>query len=173
MIKINFIAQNTSWTEIMETYARNVLIKGVQRTALVDASFTIKVSIIDKKTKLIKVELSAAGFRAQCTDKDFYKAMSAVVAKFKSLVLKQAKKTIALKRRNVELLTDIEISDGVESLISKEKIFILDPCTIEDAIKSFEQTDYTFYVFKDIEYNNETTIIYKRVDDTLGIIRCK
>lgn len=173
MTKINFNAQNISWTDAMEVYAREAIEKGMSRAALTDAVYTVKISIIDKKTKLIKVELSGAGFRAQCTNKDFYAAMTAVVSKFKSLVLKQAKKTIALKRKGIDLLTNNEIPDTLEDLISKEKVFILEPCTVEDAIKSFDQTDYAFYVFRDVDNQNEVAILYKRFGDDLGIIRCR
>lgn len=173
MTKINFNAQNISWTEAMEVYAREAIEKGMSRAALTDVTYTVKVSIVDKKTKIIKVELSAAGFRAQCTNKDFYSAMTAVVSKFKSLVLKQAKKNIA-KKRNITTVDIVSELDNIEDeLISKEKVFILDPCTTEDAIKAFEQTDYNFYTFRDIDANNEVAILYKRFDNSLGIIRCR
>ena len=44
---------------------------------------------------------------------------------------------------------------------------------VEVAIKNFEQTDYTFYVFRDIDARNEVAILYKRFDGSLGIIRCR
>ncbi len=178
MTKINFNAQNISWTDAMEVYAREVIEKGMSRAALEDMSYTVKLSIVDKKTKLIKVELSGAGFRAQCANKDFYSAMTAVVSKFKSLVLKHTKKRIDLKRRAIsaeqaiEALNDLEKSLE-EKLISKEKIFIIDPCTLEEAIIRFERTDYQFYIFKDIDAKDEVAVLYKREDNTLGVIRCR
>jgi ribosome-associated translation inhibitor RaiA len=162
----------------MEVYAREAIEKGMSRAALEDMTYTVKLSIVDKKTKLIKVELSGAGFRAQCTNKDFYSAMTAVVTKFKSLVLKHAKKRIDAKRKAINseqaiaALTDFEKSLEEES-ISKEKVFILDPCSMEVAINNLNQTDYNFYVFRDIDCNNEVAVLYKRVDNTLGIIRCR
>jgi ribosome-associated translation inhibitor RaiA len=173
MTKINFNAQNISWTDAMEVYAKEAIEKGMSRAALTDMAYTVKVSVVDKKTKLIKVELSGGGFRAQCTNKDFYNAMTAVVSKFKSLVLKHAKKVISLKRKPVEALLDSTSLEIVDDLVSKEKVFILDPCTVEAAVKAFEQTDYNFYVFKDIDTNNEVAILYKRFDNSLGLIRCR
>lgn len=178
MTKITFNAQNTSWTDTMETYAKNTIQQGLHRLALADVIYNVKVSIVDKKTKLIKVELSAAGFRAQCTNKDFYLAMTAVVNKFKSLVLKHTKKCIDSKRKvkNTEeviaALAEFEKSLDAE-IISKEKVFILEPNSIDNAIEKFNQTDYTFYVFKDIDFNNEVAVLYRRADDTIGIIRCR
>lgn len=173
MTKINFNAQNISWTDAMEVYAREAIEKGMSRAALEDMAYTVKLSIVDKKTKLIKVELSGAGFRAQCTNKDFYSAMTAVVSKFKSLVLKHTKKRIAKKRVIIPDDATFLENDSVDDLISKEKVFILDPCDLETAISQFEQTDYSFYTFRDIDNHNEVAVLYKRTDDTYGVIRCR
>lgn len=173
MTKINFNTHGITWTEAMETYAKEAIEKSMKRTALLEVPYTIKASIVDKKTKLIKVELSGGGFRAQCTNKDFYTAMTAVASKFKSLVLKQAKKLVSKKRKGLDIVTEVDAIDTLEDLISKEKTFILDPMEVETAIKNFEQTDYTFYVFRDIDTNNEVAILYKRFDGSLGIIRCR
>lgn len=171
MTKINFNTHGVQWTEAMETYAKEAIEKSMRRSSLTEVAYTIKVSIVDKKTKLVKVELSGAGFRAQCTNKDFYAAMTAVASKFKSLVIKQTKKLISKKRKIAEFIEE-ELA-GVEELISKEKTFILEPCELETAIKNFEQTDYNFYVFRDIDNNNEVAVLYKRADDTYGVIRCR
>ena len=176
MTKINFNAQNISWTDAMEVYAREAIEKGMSRAALEDMSYTVKLSIVDKKTKLIKVELSGAGFRAQCANKDFYSAMTAVVSKFKSLVLKHTKKRITAKRKSAITFDDDSFLNEIEKteeLISKEKVFILEPCTLEEALSQFEQTDYTFYTFRDIDSDNDVSILYKRFDNSIGVIRCK
>ena len=173
MTKINFNSTNITWTEAMETFAKDAVEKSIKRTALSEVSYTVKASIIDKKTKLIKVELSGGGFRAQCTNKDFYVAMTAVASKFKSLVLKRAKKLVSKKRKGLDITIEADTADTLEDLISKEKTFILDPIEVETAIKNFEQTDYTFYVFRDIDNMNEVAILYKRFDKSIGIIRCR
>ena len=172
MTKINFNAQNISWTESMEAHAREAIEHGMRRVATDDMVYTVKVSVTDKKANLIKVELSGAGFRAQCTNKDFYSAMTAVVSKFKSLVLRHTKKALAKKRHIVEVDTNVE-EDIVEQLIFKEKLFMLEPCDIDTAIKNFERTDYNFYVFKDMDDGCNVAVLYKRVDGTLGLIRCR
>ena len=173
MTKINFNTHGITWTEAMETFAKEAIEKSMKRTALLEVPYIIKASIVDKKTKLIKVELSGGGFRAQCTNKDFYAAMTAVASKFKSLVLKQAKKLVSKKRKGLDIEVEADAIDTLEDLISKEKTFILDPMEVETAIQNFEQTDYTFYVFRDIDTNNEVAVLYKRFDGSLGIIRCR
>ena len=172
MTKINFNAHNISWTDAMEVYAREAIEHGMRRLSTEDMAYTVKVSMADKKASLIKVELSGAGFRAQCTNKDFYSAMTAVVSKFKSLVLRHTKKTLAKKRHVVEVEESFE-NDVVEQLIYKEKLFVLEPCDIDTAVKNFERTDYNFYVFKDRDSSDEVAVLYKRVDGTLGLIRCR
>lgn len=174
MPKINFNAQNLSWSTAMEDYAREAIEKGMRRITINDMAYTVKVSVVNKKTSLIKVELSGAGFRAQCTNKDFYSAMTAVVSKFKSLVLKHTKKAIAKKRSTIVFDDSTSlVEEKINDLISKEKIFVLEPCDLDVAVKNFEQTDYNFYVFKDIDDGDSVAILYKRFDDTLGIIRCR
>lgn len=174
MPKINFNAQNLSWSAAMEDYARDAIEKGMRRIAINDMVYTVKVSVVNKKTSLIKVELSGAGFRAQCTNKDFYSAMTAVVSKFKSLVLKHTKKAIATKRNTIVFDDSTSlVEEKINDLISKEKIFVLEPYDLDTAVKNFEQTDYNFYVFKDIDDGDSVAILYKRFDDTLGIIRCR
>lgn len=175
MFNINFNAKDTTWTPAMEEHARKALEKIFTRIAIpVDASFFVKTSIIDRKTKMIKVELSGAGFRAQCVNKDFYAAMTAVANKFKSLIIKQNKKYTTKKKRIT--IDDESFLIGVleaESVISKEKVFIIDSCTVEAAITKFEQTDYSFYIFKDIDSDEQMAVLYRRADDTFGIIRCR
>lgn len=173
MIKISFVAQGTTWTEPMETYARNTITSGMRRVTGLAEGYTVKISIIKKRTKMTKVELSGGGFRAQCINDDFYKAMSDVVSKFKALVLKHAKRLLTNKRKTAVATDIVEDLDMLEPLYSKEKIFILEPCSIFEAIKQFNQTDYSFYTFRDLDYNNEIAILYRRFDDSVGIIRCK
>ena len=172
MTKIIFNAQNISWTEAMEAHAREAIEHGMRRVATNDMVYTVKVSVADKKANLIKVEMSGAGFRAQCTNKDFYSAMTAVVSKFKSLVLRHTKKTLAKKRHVIEVEETFE-EDIVEKLIYKEKLFVLEPCDLDTAVKNFERTDYNFYIFKDIDSNDEVAVLYRRVDGTIGLIRCR
>ena len=172
MGKIIFNAQNLTWTDAMEVYAREAIEKGMHRIATEDMAYTVKVSVTDKKANLIKVELSGAGFRAQCTNKDFYSAMTAVVSKFKSLVLRHTKKMLAKKRHSAEPKGVVE-EDIAEKLIFKEKLFMLEPCDLDTAIRNFERTDYNFYVFKDRDDNCDVAILYKRVDGTIGLIRCR
>ncbi len=172
MTKINFNAQNVSWTEAMEAHARETIEHGMRRVAAEDMVYTVKVSVTDKKANLIKVELSGAGFRAQCTNKDFYSAMTAVVSKFKSLVLRHTKKALA-KKRHIAAFDEIVVEDAVEQIICKEKLFVLEPCDIDTAVRNFERTDYNFYIFKDTDSNDEVAVLYRRVDGTVGLIRCR
>lgn len=173
---INFNAKDTTWTPAMEEHAKKVIEKIFTRIAIpVDASFFVKTSIIDKKTKMIKVELSGAGFRAQCINKDFYTAMTSVARKYKALILKQNKKYVTKKKHIIFDDDSFLENDFIDNsnLITKEKVFIINKCTLEKAITKFEQTDYSFYIFKDLDSDDKMAVLYRRADDTLGIIRCR
>ena len=170
----HFNSKDITFTPAMEEHTYKALEKSFKRIAFPnDDTFTIKASIVDKKTKLIKVELSGFGFRAQCVNKDFYSAVTAVANKFKTLAVKQNKKYITKKKR-VTLVEDLVSDlDSIEPFVSKEKIFFLDSYDISTAISKFEQTDYSFYIFRDIDANEEVVVLYRRADDTFGIIRCR
>lgn len=177
MSKFIFNTENVAWTQAMEIYTQEAIEKGLKRINDLDTTFTIKVSIVNKKPKLIKVEISFDGFRAQSTGKDFYITINSVVTKLKGLFLKDKKKHINKKRR-VKTFEEAEaalseVESELNKNIFKEKLFILDPCTLDSALKQFEQTDYNFYVFKDVDEQNNIAILYRRFDKTIGIIRCK
>lgn len=172
---MRFISKDTTWTQPMKDYMEQALIKHLKRTHLEPQNCEIKVSLIDRKSKSFKVEVSGEGFIAQNIGKDFYTTANAAALKFKNLALKQAKKAIATKRRKLELVENAyeEVDTfNVLDLISKEKVFKLIPENLERAVEAFEQTDYKFYVFQDLDYNNVISILYRRADDTIGIIRC-
>lgn len=173
---VNFNVKDTTWTSAMKEHAEKVIEKAFARINIpLESSFTVKTSIIDKKTKMIKVELSGAGFRAQSVNKDFYAAMTAVANKFKSLVVKQNKKYVTKKKHIVfddDSFLENNFIDNI-NLITKEKVFIIDECTLEKAISKFEQTDYSFYIFKELDSDDKMAVLYRRADDTLGIIRCR
>ena len=89
--------------------------------------------------------------------------------------LKQNKKYVT-KKKHITFDDDSFLENDsidVNNLITKEKVFIIDECSLEKAITKFEQTDYSFYIFKELDSDDEMAVLYRRADDTLGIIRCR
>ena len=167
---MRFISTEIAWTEAMKDFAIETLTKNLRRTTVTIEDCEIKLSYVNKKIKSFKVEISGAGYKVQTVGKDVYATLVMTASKFKQIILKHHKKTIDKKRKNH--INENSNSDVVEELFSKEKVFILTPMTAEGAKDKFIQTDYQFYVFKDIDCGNIVSIIYKRIDGTLGIIRC-
>ena len=171
---MKFITDKIEWTEAMKDSAEELV--GLKLSRLVDnwkdATVTLKKLNKDK----IKVALSLDLFRAQEVGTDFYSVMSKVASTLKQIIRNHKKKYVD-KKRNLqidmyEFLPEEEDEYDITDYVSKEKIFDLKPTTLEISLEEFEQTDYPFYVFKDAKDNNTITIIYRRFDDTYGIIRC-
>lgn len=175
---MKFTTDKIQWTESMKDFAEMTLAKKLDR--LVDDISICDLKVSKLNNDAVKVEISMPSFRAQAIHNDFYAAVVEAASKLKSIISRNRSKK---KRHDSEMPKQISIFDSVDmiddedenpylSLISKEKVFNLTPMTLEDAINMFECTDYPFFVYKDIDDNNNIAVIYKRFGDTLGIIRC-
>ena len=176
---MKFTTDRIQWTESMKDFAEMTLAKKLDR--LVD-----DISICDFKVSrlnddAVKVEISMPSFRAQAVHNDFYAAVVEAASKLKSIISRnrsKKKRHDAVAPEQLSIFDSVDVIDAEEdenpylSLISKEKVFNLTPMTLEDAINMFECTDYPFFVYKDIDDDNNIAVIYKRFGNTLGIIRC-
>ena len=163
---MRFIKTNVEWTESMKVAVRDELsdkLSDIVGAEIEDAE--AKATIVGHKAK---VEISCSGARAQAIKKDFYEAVKEVVKKLKSIIIKANRKAKIYKKAS-----DDFADNKVESLFEKEKMFVLDPITVDEAIANFEMTDYEFYIFKDIDDNGNIAVIYKRQDGKNGVIRCR
>ena len=163
---MRFIKTNVEWTDSMKVAAQNELsnkLSDIIGAEVEDAE--AKATIVDHRAK---VEISCNGARAQAIKKDFYEAVKEAAKKLKSIIIKANRRAKIYKKASDDF-TDIK----VESPFEKEKMFMLAPITVEEAIANFEMTDYEFYVFKDIDDDSNIAVIYKRQDGKNGIIRCR
>lgn len=163
---MRFIKTNVEWTDSMKVAVQDELsakLSDIIGAKVEDAE--AKATIVDHRAK---VEISCNGARAQAIKKDFYEAVKEAVKKLKSIIIKANKKAKTHKKDY-----DDFIGSKAECLFEKEKTFVLDPITVEEAIANFEMTDYEFYVFKDIDDDSNIAVIYKRQDGKNGIIRCR
>lgn len=164
---MRFIKTNVEWTESMKVAVKDELLDKLSDivSCPIDRA-EVKATIINHKAK---VEISCNGARAQAVKKDFYEAAKDAVKKLKSIIIKANKKAKTSYKKD----SDDILSGKTESLFEKEKMFMLDPITVDDAIANFEMTDYKFYIFRDMDDNNNIAVIYKRQDGKNGIIRCR
>lgn len=55
--------------------------------------------------------------------------------------------------------------------ISRNKTLNIEGMTVNDAIEEMEVLGHTFFIFKDLENNDSTSVVYKRYDGTYGTIQ--
>lgn len=170
---IKFISGKIEFTTAMIRYAEENFEKKITKNFPEFGNAEVKLSNKDSKNRF-KVEISTNGFRAQSINVSYYDAVLDSLAKLHSMILKSKKKLIDCKRKtSLPEFPECYISDETsETLISKEKFFVLSSETVDQAIEEFEKTDYTFYVFRDADDKDTVTILYRRYDDTYGLIRC-
>lgn len=178
---MKFTTDKIQWTDSMKEFAEVTLSKKLDR--LVDDVSRCDLKISKLNDDSIKVEISLPKFRAQAIHSDFYAAVVEAASKLKSIISRNKRKRSDNSKYKQLSIFDPEvcpeIADEVAAaediylnLISKEKIFELTPMTLADAVEMFECTDYPFFVYKDIDDNNNIGVIYKRFGNTLGLIRC-
>lgn len=178
---MKFTTDKIHWTESMKEFAEITLAKKLDRLVEDLSVCDLKISKLNGDN--VKVEISLPNFRAQAIHSDFYAATVEAASKLKSIISRNKRKKSDGSRYKQLTIFDTEVADDYAdevidahdaylSMISKEKIFELTPMTLGDAIEMFECTDYPFFVYKDVEDNNNIAVIYKRFGNTLGLIRC-
>jgi len=168
---MRFISDKITFTPAMKTFVVDTLEKKLIRLMTIPDNVDVKLTKLgDKK---VKVDLSVDKFRAQASGKDFYVSVKEASTKIKELVVKHNKKDTSKDKIKITVIDhDVEKIEAF-SLITKEKIFELNSITVEDAIAELEYTDYAFYVFRNIDDNDNVSIVYKRHLDDYGLIKCR
>lgn len=169
---MRFISDKITFTPAMKSFAKETLKAKLARTPMEPKSVDVKLNKLNNEK--LKVELCVEKFRAQAIDDDFYIAFTKAAAKIKAIIIKNNKKDKRAKVRIQLEATEASVED-IEALklISKEKVFELKPITTEEAINELDYTDYLFYVFKNVDDNDSVCIIYKRLNDDYGLIKCR
>ena len=167
---MRFISDKITFTPAMKLFAVETLEKKLSRLMSIPEDADLKLTRLSNEK--IKVDLSVDRFRAQAIAKDFYIAVMDAATKIKAIIIKHNKKDADKTKVKVTAI-DTPIDLDKLDLISKEKIFELKPITIREAINELEYTDYIFYVFKNIDDDNNISIVYKRHVDDYGLIKCR
>lgn len=170
---MKFTSDKITFTESMKSFVEDTFEKKLNK--IVPNSEYSEVKLTKLKNGNIKIDLTVNKFRVQAINNDFYTAYVEAVSKIKKAVIRFNKKEIDSRKRKEQLsIFDLGIEDtGVFPLITKEKIFDLKPISLEEAVDELELTDYSFYVFKNINDDNNISIIYKRHTDEYGLIKCR
>ena len=119
-----------------------------------------------------KVEVTISGkydLRAEVSHSDLYAAIDLVIDKLETQMRKYKSKLMSKERVQIVYNEeDILDEEEIEEIVKRKKVF-LKPMHEEDAILEMELSGHNFYIYKDIKTEN-VNVIYKRYDDTYGII---
>lgn len=119
-----------------------------------------------------KVEVTISGkydLRAEVSHSDLYAAIDLVIDKLETQMRKHKSKLMSKERVQIVYNEeDILDDEEIEEIVKRKKVF-LKPMHEEDAILEMELSGHNFYIYKDIKTEN-VNVIYKRYDDTYGII---
>lgn len=148
---------------------------------------------IKKQSHIIKVSFQSLYKEKEIIiheeGKDFYSIVPSAAKAFKKNILKQHQKYYSQKKNkrqeSKELLKEI-ITEGLEEqkvtvptvelkdnfTVEKTKQFAIKPMVIEEAILQMELLGHDFFVFLNAE-TEEVNVIYKRKNDTYGLIEPK
>lgn len=142
-----------------------------------DAQTTAKVSFKkEASTMVTEVMLDYMGkfVRASSQSGNFYENLDAVLPKIEGQIRKyrtrfdKHNKNSAFKDR-AEFDGDGTWERKAKAPIVKEKKFVLEPMTVNEAIEEMELLGHSFYVFKEAK-TNTVQILYLRNDGDLGLI---
>ena len=169
---MKFTSDKITFTPYMKIFVEETFQKKLSK--LFPESESAEVKLTRLNNGKFKVDLCINKFRVQANDKDFYSAFVQATNRIKTLIIKNNKKEKDIKEKKQFDIFDFGVEDTEPiKLISKEKTFDLKPITIEEAIDELAYTDYLFYVFKNIDDEDNISIIYKRHNDEYGLIKCK
>lgn len=94
------------------------------------------------------------------------------VHKYRTKVRDKKMKEI-VKNEEVGAFSDIDIEEDEKDLteikIVKKKNFYLEPMTPDEACMQLDMLNHNFFVFKNLE-TDSVCVVYKRTDDTYGLI---
>lgn len=153
-----------NFTAAMKNYTEEKLGKLTNRG--IDISNTrVKLTILPNE-KLVEISIDNK-IRASEKGEDFYNLVVDVVGKISSQYSR-----FKSYRKSIEFPVE-GMAPEIEDKIVKEKIFFLNEMTDEEAIENMELLGHSFYVYQDIDRGGRTCIIYKRENETYGIIECR
>lgn len=133
---------------------------------------------LKKEGNLFKLEITlnegiSPTIRASKEGIDFYDLCGDVIDKLISQI-KKYHSTKNYKTSNHNNFRDFEDTnkDEDDEVASKEKLIILNEMTEKEAIENMELLNHNFFVYKDIDQQNNICIVYKRTNtkEKYGII---
>lgn len=157
----NFTAAMQEYTEEKISKLTNISKYSRARitlTSLPNKVFNLEISLDNK----VRASARGGDFYAlvvDCTEKLFLQ-----ISKYKKYLDKRSNGKASLDY----LIDACDIPDVV-----REKTLIVEEMSREEAIANMEILGHTFFIYRDIDCQNNITVVYKRKDDTYGSILCR
>lgn len=141
-----------------------------------EAEATVAVTV-EKNRQTVEVTVRSRGFlyRAERTAADMETAFADAVDLLTRQIVKNKEKLgNRVKIREVEMVGaemqyEPEEEDSGDYRIEREKRFLVEPMTEQEAILQMELLGHTFFLFKNSE-TNEINVVYRRNDGAYGLL---
>ena len=175
-MKINIRGDKVEVTKAIKTFIEEKLTK---LDKYFEKAEDIKCTVIirvknNKQTVEVTVPTSKFTLRAEESHSDLYAAVDLIVDKLERLIRKNKTK-LTKHYKNVpsfEMSFDYEGLEEEDKKIIKRKNVDTKPMDEEEAIMQMELLNHDFFAFKNLD-EECVSVIYKRKDDTYGIINIK
>lgn len=172
-MNVNVRGKNIVVTPALKEYVEKKITKITRQFKTVgDISAVLKV---EKGNHIVEITVPASGIliRAQETTKDMYSSIDLVVEKIERQVHKY--KTRLAKRKYSNFVepvpvTEVEAAPDEEFKIIKNKKFLMNPMTAEEAILQMNLLDHDFFVYFDPDYGG-VNVVYRRKDGNYGLLQ--
>ena len=178
MMKLNIRGDKVSVTKSIKDYIEkkmSILDKYFDKNASMEGKVIIRVR---NNEQIIEVTIPTSRFtlRAEEHNEDLYAAIDLVVDKLERQIRKN-KTRLNDKYKNLdkfEMTFDFEVpKEEIDDVkIVKRKNVEMKPMDEEEAILQMELLNHDFFVFKNID-EECVSVLYKRKDESLGIINVK
>ena len=133
--------------------------------AKVNVKVLFKVRGREQKAE-VTVSSMSYDLRREVSHSDMYAAIDLVLDKLERQIRKY--KTKLMSKERVEIVYEEYVEEELQEVVKRKNVF-LKPMDEEEAIVQMELLGHTFFVYKDIKSEN-ICVVYKRYDDTYGVI---
>lgn len=137
-----------------------------------DAEGQVTVTV-EKDWQTAEVTVKSKGFiyRAEKSAPDMETAFADAVDLLTRQIVKN-KERLGARVKGAEVdeqAKDYEALAGEEYVIAREKRFVVEPMTTDDAILQMNMLGHSFFLFRDID-SGELNVVYRRHDDAYGLL---
>ena len=176
-MKFNIHGKKVEVTEPIKKYIEEKigrLDKYFENPSDVTATVVVRIRGIEQIVE-VTIPIQKMILRAEESHSDLYAAIDIVSDKVERQIRKNKTRMNKRSSKGEDLGFDLsfeETKEEEESSVVKRKVIEMKPMSEEEAILQMELLDHDFFIFKN-ESEGCTSVIYKRKNETYGIINVK